>query len=218
VSPPASPQSSRTHLVVDLTPRPITGPFRKSTRKFLEVALRDASSRFKREAAPHSSKRDKSLLHGRPPSVSKRVGHSPRTRHRGVIKKRRQTHPPERRYTDGHKVPFKAELMKPRWSWPGYVCDQSCLTKSHIRCRCLIRLFHSARSATDAPHHIPTLRRPSPIHPRHARPHRRPNSYPGPLFNTTPLRHSVIRFVPTLPPGVRDGLGKVSRLLPSYDT
>jgi ATP-dependent RNA helicase MRH4 len=86
----ATPHSSRTRLVKDLTPRLTTGDSRKSTRKLLEVAPRDASSRFKREAAPHSLKRDKNFLRGPPSSAGKRAGHSPRTRYRGDIKSSRR--------------------------------------------------------------------------------------------------------------------------------
>ncbi|KAH9021671.1 P-loop containing nucleoside triphosphate hydrolase protein [Lactarius deliciosus] len=60
----AVPHSSRTRLVKDLTPRPTTGHSRKSTRKLIEVAPRDASPTFEREAAPHSLKRDKNLHRG----------------------------------------------------------------------------------------------------------------------------------------------------------
>jgi ATP-dependent RNA helicase MRH4 len=86
----ATPQSSRTRLVKDLTPRLRTGDSRKSTRKLLEVAPRDASTRFKREAAPHTLKRDKNFLRGAPLSAGKRAGHSPRTRFRGDIKSGRR--------------------------------------------------------------------------------------------------------------------------------
>ncbi|KAH9165693.1 P-loop containing nucleoside triphosphate hydrolase protein [Lactarius sanguifluus] len=68
----AAPHSSRTRLVKDLTPRPTTGHSHKSTRKLLEVAPRDASPKFEREAAPHSLKRDKNLHRGPPSSVGNR--------------------------------------------------------------------------------------------------------------------------------------------------
>jgi ATP-dependent RNA helicase MRH4 len=58
---PAALGTSRTRLVKDLTPRPAPGLPRKSTRKLIEVAPRDAPSRFSRDRPPHSSKRDKKL-------------------------------------------------------------------------------------------------------------------------------------------------------------
>jgi ATP-dependent RNA helicase MRH4, mitochondrial len=59
---PATPGTSRTRLVKDLTPRPVPGIPRKSTRKLIEVAPRDAPSRFSQDRPPHVSSRDKKLL------------------------------------------------------------------------------------------------------------------------------------------------------------
>ena len=49
-------------LVKDLTPKPAPGLPRKSTHKLIEVAPRDAPSRFLRDRPPHSSRCDKNPL------------------------------------------------------------------------------------------------------------------------------------------------------------
>lgn len=64
--------TSRTRLVKDLTPKPVRGLPRKSTHKLIEVAPRDASSRFSRDRPPHMSTRDKNLLRPAPRPAGER--------------------------------------------------------------------------------------------------------------------------------------------------
>ena len=77
-----TPGSSRTRLVKDLTPRPVPGLPRKSTRKLLEVATRDVSSRFKRDPAPHWARRGKN-------PASRLAGEKEGRLRRGSLKSRR---------------------------------------------------------------------------------------------------------------------------------
>ena len=70
---PATPGTSRTRLVKDLTPRPTPGLPRKSRHKLIEVAPRDAPSRFSRDRPPHTSRRDKKLLRPAPRPAGERI-------------------------------------------------------------------------------------------------------------------------------------------------
>ncbi|KAH9980547.1 P-loop containing nucleoside triphosphate hydrolase protein [Russula compacta] len=102
-----TPGPSRTRLVKDLTPRPAPGLPRKSTRKLLEVAPRDASSRFKRDTAPHWARRGKNpaaRLAGEKEGRLRRTSlrswkgvknGKPKTRNDGV-RTRMRTHPASR--------------------------------------------------------------------------------------------------------------------------
>jgi ATP-dependent RNA helicase MRH4, mitochondrial len=68
----ANPGTSRTRLVKDLTPRPVPDLPRKSTHKLIEVAPRDAPSRFSRDRPPHASRLDKKLLRPAPRPAGER--------------------------------------------------------------------------------------------------------------------------------------------------
>ena len=99
---PAAPGTSRTRLVKDLTPRPAPGLPRKSTHKLVEVAPRDAPSRFSRDRPPHPSRHNKKLLRPalRPAGERRRSRPTSMRRQDGIerepkagVRVRRRAHP-----------------------------------------------------------------------------------------------------------------------------
>lgn len=95
----ATPGTSRTRLVKDLTPRPAPGLPRKSTRKLIEVAPHGAPSRFSRDHPPHALRRDKKLLR-------------PALRPAGERKPMRRT--PSRRMESKREPKTRSDGVRPR--------------------------------------------------------------------------------------------------------
>ncbi|KAF8502666.1 hypothetical protein F5888DRAFT_1904274 [Russula emetica] len=96
---PATPGTSRTRLVKDLTPRPVPGLPRNSTHKLIEVAPPDAPSRLSRCRPPHASRRDKKLLCPAPRPAGER-----RRMRRTSLRRTEGKREPKTR-SDGFRVP-----------------------------------------------------------------------------------------------------------------
>jgi ATP-dependent RNA helicase MRH4 len=96
---PGTPGTSRTRLVKDLTPRPVPGLPRKFTHKLIEVAPRNAPSRFSRDRPPHASRHDKKLLRPAPRPAEERR----RTRRTSLRRTEGKREPKTR--GDGVRVP-----------------------------------------------------------------------------------------------------------------